>query len=132
MSCSLLKEVERRCSPRAGRRGVRSPCEEGNARNRLIRSSAARAKSEARADGAATQRLAIQPEIQIPAFSKALPRSTGHRGGHARILVPGIIARWDCAPGTSGFCAFIMIGRSFFVRGAATIAIEPDALEAAR
>jgi hypothetical protein len=33
---------------------------------------------------------------------------------------------------SAGFYVFIMMAHSFFVQGAATIAIEPDALEAAR
>jgi hypothetical protein len=44
----------------------------------------------------------------------------------------GGIAHLAQAAFAHSFCAFIMIGRSFFVRGAATIAIEPDALEAAQ
>jgi len=76
----------------------------------------------------ATQRLAIQAEIQIPAGGKSLPRSAGHR----QILILRIMARWDCAPGTSGLCAPVMIARSFFVQGAAMVAIEPGAVDAAR
>ncbi|MFZ0507178.1 MAG: hypothetical protein WBE80_12975 [Methylocella sp.] len=45
---------------------------------------------------------------------------------------PLSIKRFHFAPGASDFSEFIMIARSFFVQGAATIAIEPDALEAAR
>jgi hypothetical protein len=33
-------------------------------------------------------------------------------------------------PDASGFCASILIARSFFVQGAATVAIESDPLEA--
>src|ERR1700730_15199822 len=71
-------------------------------------------------------------ETTIPAVAKSLPRSAGHRG-RRQDPDSGDYGAGDFAPlDASGFCAPIMIARSFFVQGGATIAIEPDALEAAR
>jgi putative SOS response-associated peptidase YedK len=72
----------------------------------------------------ATHRLAIKRK-----FKSRLSQ----RRCHVPLDIAGH-ASWDWRGGIgpSGFRAFTVIARSFFVQGAATIAIESNTLEAAR